>query len=279
MGVLLLATFLLPWDGLPRHSTLLFPLSIWVALAVLGISEHGLTAPCTGLFALCFAYIGLTEPQGTSLFLLPVAVGGYIGAYGGWSTALVARLILAVLVWVLLAELLADLVAKHRTVTDKLVRAAHTDPLTGLANRRDMELRISGARPGDSLVFCDLDNFKAVNDTLGHSAGDRVLADFGLVLRTCLRDSDYAARYGGDEFVLLLPSTDALNVITLLGRLRARWTLLQPTVTFTSGSAMYVPSRTLEETVAAADRSLLAAKESGRNSDGVPDRADAAAAR
>jgi diguanylate cyclase (GGDEF)-like protein len=88
------------------------------------------------------------------------------------------------------------------------MRDAHADPLTGLANRRGLERHVerlvsSGLEQVAYLVF-DLDNLKPVNDSFGHAAGDAVLRRLADVLRTSIRDDDFAARFGGDEFVLLL---------------------------------------------------------------------------
>jgi diguanylate cyclase (GGDEF)-like protein len=121
------------------------------------------------------------------------------------------------------------------------------------------------------LIICDLDHFKRLNDSLGHAAGDRVLAEFGLVVRSCLREKDYAARYGGEEFALLLPTTSQAQAALTLLRLRQCWTVLQPAVTFSSGVATFRHSDTAEETLAAADRALYAAKDGGRNCDYSPD--------
>ena len=138
----------------------------------------------------------------------------------GWSVAAA--------VWTLLAELLAHLMRRQHLVAEMLEAASRTDELTRLANRRDLESRLLRARAGDTLVMCDLDHFKSLNDSLGHAAGDVVLRDFGQVLRGCLRGDDYAARYGGEEFVLILSETDGTQSIDVLNRLRRRWSDAAP---------------------------------------------------
>ncbi len=95
-------------------------------------------------------------------------------------------------------------------VTDRLLlekelrTAAFTDPLTGLANRARFTATLAASGGGASVVLLDLDGFKAVNDTLGHPAGDRVLVEVARRLRVVCRDDDLVARLGGDEFVVLL---------------------------------------------------------------------------
>jgi diguanylate cyclase (GGDEF)-like protein len=120
-------------------------------------------------------------------------------------------------------------------------------------------------------VICDLDHFKRLNDTQGHAAGDRVLAEFGMVLHSCLREQDYAARYGGEEFALLLPATGISQAAATLARLRQCWSLLQPGVTFSAGLASFGPNQSAAEVLAIADQALYAAKAAGRNRDHTPD--------
>jgi diguanylate cyclase (GGDEF)-like protein len=107
-------------------------------------------------------------------------------------------------------------------------RAAASDGLTGLANRRHFydSLRAELERSGRfghplGLVLLDVDNFKRINDTRGHLAGDAVLKDVASVLASSVRDVDLAARYGGEEFAVLLPETDAEGAARLAERLRA----------------------------------------------------------
>ena len=112
----------------------------------------------------------------------------------------------------------------HRIVAEQ----ALSDDLTGLANRRRCEEALAAEiarvrRFGGSfaVVLGDLDGFKQLNDTHGHAAGDLVLREFGLLLKDTLRASDLAARWGGEEFVLLLTGTDLGGALELAERVRA----------------------------------------------------------
>lgn len=153
---------------------------------------------------------------------------------------------------------------------------AMTDPLTGLRNRRAADLmleRLCAARAGFGLLHMDLDFFKAVNDSLGHAAGDFVLESVGRILREELRAEDCAARIGGDEFVVILSGRIAPKLLqTIAERIIAR--ISQPMafereVCRVSASIGIVRSLDLAvpepvQLLAAADRALYAAKHAGR---------------
>jgi diguanylate cyclase (GGDEF)-like protein/PAS domain S-box-containing protein len=105
---------------------------------------------------------------------------------------------------------------RTRSALARIQELAYTDPLTGLMNRRRMSERVENALwdcrvdgGGLGLLFLDLDRFKAVNDRLGHAAGDEVLAEIAVRLRASLRRTDLLARLGGDEFVVALLGLDA----------------------------------------------------------------------
>jgi diguanylate cyclase (GGDEF)-like protein len=164
----------------------------------------------------------------------------------------------------------------HRIVE----RQALVDGLTGLANRRQCETTLGSElarseRFGDllALVFVDLDGFKEVNDRFGHPAGDGVLRDVATVLHENVREADLAARWGGEEFALVLPGTGAVGAVQLAermaDRLRGR-TILAPDgtpirVTASFGVAAFPEAATAEELVHAADAALYAAKRAGKD--------------
>ncbi len=114
-----------------------------------------------------------------------------------------------------IAGALADamsLALSNIALREKLRTQALRDPLTGLANRAALELRAdqelarrTGTLDGLTLLFVDLDGFKAINDTYGHAVGDEVLVQLAARLRGAVRDSDMVARLGGDEFIVLFP--------------------------------------------------------------------------
>ncbi|MEU8606815.1 EAL domain-containing protein [Actinoplanes sp. NPDC048791] len=111
---------------------------------------------------------------------------------------------------------------ERRRLEDELRRRATHDPLTGLANRTLTAERLHFALGRDDdehvgLLFCDLDKFKAVNDRLGHEAGDDLLTQVSDRLRTCVRSKDLLARFGGDEFVILLDGVGGLDDVTEIG--------------------------------------------------------------
>jgi diguanylate cyclase (GGDEF)-like protein len=170
----------------------------------------------------------------------------------------------------------------------RVASQATTDGLTGLGNRRtlDEELVLEWRRAdrvGDSLAFVllDLDDFKQVNDTHGHQAGDAVLREVGRILRDGVRQVDPAGRYGGEEFALILPETDLFGAVKLAERLRvelettpivvSEGKTLQITASF--GVALKDELESPDELVGVADEALYAAKRAGKNRV-IPDPAD-----
>jgi diguanylate cyclase (GGDEF)-like protein len=153
---------------------------------------------------------------------------------------------------------------------------AMTDPLTGLRNRRAVDLvleRLCAARAPFGLLHMDLDFFKAVNDTLGHAAGDFVLESVGRILREQLRAEDCAARIGGDEFVVIVAArSDPKTLQAIAERIIARIcnpmefegqiARVSASIGIVRSSDMPTPDAT--QLLATADRALYAAKHAGR---------------
>jgi diguanylate cyclase (GGDEF)-like protein len=145
------------------------------------------------------------------------------------------------------------------------------DPLTGLGNRRLMETQLGkcfeAARRYDedlSLVMIDIDHFKRYNDTLGHQAGDQLLAILAKILLREVRRADYVFRFGGEEFLVLLPETGPKHAMEAAERLRMA-VETEAGVTISLGVAALNGSMEPEELIADADSSLYQAKQNGRN--------------
>jgi diguanylate cyclase (GGDEF)-like protein len=164
---------------------------------------------------------------------------------------------------------------------------ADRDPLTGFFNHRYLHERLSQeavravrTRRPLSVVMIDLDDFKLVNDTFGHVYGDRVLVYVAETIRSTLRSSDIAARYGGDEFALVLPETTVADAVRvgerILEAFRAAPFLIDGRSQFPVGASIGVAThprdgRTATDLIAAADAGLYAAKNAGGNRAGLRD--------
>ncbi len=169
--------------------------------------------------------------------------------------------------------------AEMNEVMKQAKEQAITDDLTGLYNRRHlMEIlrrQQALAARGDydfSLCFVDLDHFKQVNDRYGHKAGDEVLQTFADIARNSVREVDFVARLGGEEFVLVLVRTPLEGAVQVAERLRvsmerAQLDILDPghNVTASIGVTQYRPKEPIEETMHRADIAVYSAKNRGRN--------------
>jgi diguanylate cyclase len=151
---------------------------------------------------------------------------------------------------------------------DRLGKAALMDPLTGLGNRRLLDRRLRLATGELCVVFVDVDHFKVVNDTFGHDIGDEVLVRVAGILHELTRTDDTVVRYGGDEFVLLIPGVSTEEASAIAERVHSSvatedWEDLAPglAVTVSVGLA----TEEAERALAAADEALLVAKRAGRD--------------
>lgn len=153
---------------------------------------------------------------------------------------------------------------------------ATTDELTGVYNRRPVITQLSEwaklDRGNYAIALIDLDHFKTTNDEYGHDCGDRILQAVASTLRSHFRDSDMVSRWGGDEFLVLIPGVRHADVVPILERLRRSINLIEEacngrthTVTVSIGAAMGAIGQTPDECIAAADHALYRAKEEGRN--------------
>ncbi|GAA3402674.1 response regulator [Paenibacillus hodogayensis] len=157
---------------------------------------------------------------------------------------------------------------------------AFRDPLTGVFNRRYFDqqieqelLRVSRYPAPISIAFLDIDRFKLINDTYGHAIGDLVLQGLAYLLQQQLRTSDFLARFGGEEFVVVMPNTagdQARSLMETVLQLTHRQPVAQYegqsySVTFSCGVAEWSPDTTTEEWVALADEAMYRAKQQGRD--------------
>jgi two-component system, cell cycle response regulator len=195
-----------------------------------------------------------------------------------------------------LERALADVKQTNRQLEgslEKVEQMAATDALTGLYNRRHFsnvvdQLFSEARRYGHDLscVMLDLDKYKQLNDTFGHQLGDQILTLVGRILKSSMRRADIAARYGGDEFVLLLPHADAAEAQRLVLRIREEYRRssaeliaregggkTHATINFLEGMSMSIGIASLsannpagaEDLVAIADSGLYASKQAGRD--------------
>ncbi|HLY49112.1 MAG TPA: diguanylate cyclase [Solirubrobacteraceae bacterium] len=202
-----------------------------------------------------------------AVYVVPTLALGNSAQYpvGVWRAAL-----LLIVLSVVIGLVVRRLVARVDHLFQRLTDLARTDALTGLPNRRAwqelLEREAAMARRSGrpfTIALIDLDGFKPYNDSHGHLAGDRLLLSITAAWRTALRDTDVLARWGGDEFILLLPACSAPEAGLLLERMRAAF----PAAPFSTGVAESDGDRGPETLLAVADEALYRAK---RERQGAP---------
>ncbi len=170
-------------------------------------------------------------------------------------------------------------IAKLHQELDRVSTQARHDPLTGALNRKGLEealeREISTVRRKEtplSVALLDIDNFKALNDSLGHAMGDSALTHLAQVARECMRPQDTLARYGGEEFVILLPDTAMDKGIEAMTRLQRELTRKffmagseKVLITFSAGVAQVAPAEAGMDAIRRADQAMYLAKRSGKN--------------
>jgi diguanylate cyclase (GGDEF)-like protein len=249
-----------------------------VLLGVVSLATLVVSAAMWPAFALpIIVAIPLTGQAGLGVTAI---VAGFVFTFvGGRPGAAVAALGVGWVAFVGTAVLVGSRYGKVQRDLSRVVGASLRDRLTGLYNfaffsdalRRETEraTRYGGAV---SLALFDLDGFKSFNDTHGHEAGNRLLAEVGRVLETTRRSADVAARFGGEEFALLVPG-DAGAAVEAAERIRLAIARIVVPVgngqhdgrTISAGVATYKPGDTPDALVEAADRALYLSKRRGRN--------------
>lgn len=160
-----------------------------------------------------------------------------------------------------------------------LRKMATTDSLTQLYNRRHMVELVNRDIPGNgtdnatlAFLLMDVDHFKQINDLHGHDCGDQVLSEISQLLKATLRDQDYVGRWGGEEFLAVLPNADSRQALQIAERVRQAvaehdWNRqgLDTPVTLSIGVSQHQPGEMLGDCVARADAALYASKHGGRN--------------
>ena len=162
---------------------------------------------------------------------------------------------------------------------DRVSAQARHDPLTGALNRKGLDealnREVSNVRRKETplcMALLDIDNFKKLNDQLGHATGDEALAHLVTVAREAMRPQDTVARYGGEEFVILLPDTPLDKGVEAMTRLQRELTkrfFLAGTekvmITFSAGVAQLTDDETGPDAIKRADQAMYLAKRSGKN--------------
>ena len=171
-------------------------------------------------------------------------------------------------------------VTEQRLAERRMRHLVDHDPLTGLLNRRGlaaaMQTQVAQSRrygTAGALLVLDLDGFKAVNDTLGHDAGDKLLVRVADELRACLRETDVLARLGGDEFAVILPRETLDEAAVVAGKITDRLRATGEAVTASVGVAPFsAEHESGDDVMRAADLAMYSAKAAGRDRHAVAGR-------
>jgi diguanylate cyclase (GGDEF)-like protein len=268
----------LPWQRWSPRTTVILAFG---GLAMIATSRAMGTEPSASFvasFAMVFLWVGMSQPPGTSFLLAPPALAAYVTAIlvsprvdttelGSIAIVLPMLLVAGEVPARMVAELRAARAIEHDQAR-RFAEQAETDSLTGLGNRRFGEAVLETLVAGDAVLLLDVDHFKAVNDRFGHAGGDRLLRDLAEHLRGSSRAGDSVARFGGEEFLLVVrqgATRGGDSAMEVAERIVQGWRERQPQATVSVGVAIHDGSRSPTATCSQADTALYRAKRSGRD--------------
>ena len=297
-GILVLGSLLLLWSSDYRVKWK------WERMGEFGILLAGITATSQIVFGpfahrsypveyLCIPFLiwsafrfGPREAAAVTFVLSAIAIWGTLHGFGPFAlgarneSLLLLQAFMSIVAVMTLT--LAVLTAERGRAEEQILNLAVTDPLTGLANYRklidtlDLEIKRFG-RTGRSfsVLLLDMDGLKTLNDNHGHLVGSRALCRLGNVLRVHCRDIDTAGRYGGDEFILVMPESGRKQALLVAQRVRQRVAEddEKPAISVSIGAAVYPrDGETRDELLEAADRALYEMKRRSREKAHSPSR-------
>ncbi|MEZ5292760.1 MAG: GGDEF domain-containing protein [Vicinamibacterales bacterium] len=279
--------------GTVRWAPVIAKVRFWAAVlavaAVNAVVREGYTIGLAGLVAAFLGgpYIVLDRRDYLVTTLVPLTGAGLgmmaAGADRFTVTNATVFLALTIVVGLMLARVFEATNRRAFVAEQALMREARTDALTGLPNRRATEefavrelARQSRTGRPTAFVLCDVDHFKRVNDERGHDSGDRTIRAVGELLATVVRTTDRVGRWGGEEFLIVLPETTIADAVVLAERMRSRVEGAalasgpEGSITLSAGVAAMAsftgePDARLAVALKAADAALYRAKAEGRN--------------
>jgi diguanylate cyclase (GGDEF)-like protein len=277
-------------DWAPRIAKIRFAAVTLAIAGALLVLDQGYEFGIAGLVSVVLIgpYLSLDRRDLLKLFALPAVGVALILMFGKLERFAVVNstvfLLLAVLVSFILARVFETAHRKTFLLEQQLKLEARTDGLTGLANRRAMEatatreLKLARRDGRDvAVALLDIDHFKRVNDRFGHEAGDKVLQSMAAAIKACMRETDFVARWGGEEFLVLLPGADTAAAVQLAERIRVSLSdtthdvpglgtvTMSAGVAAMSGACEDATTTRWTNMVRLADAALYRAKAEGRN--------------
>ena len=264
------------------EATLLFVALAMVSVLVFGglvpLSRHNypLEFLCIPFFLWTAVRFGQRETVTAVALLSAVAIGGTLDGYGPFAIRSPAESLLLLQsflgVTAVMSLVLGAIAAENKRVHNQLLHLVVTDPLTGLSNYRKfidtLESEIHRARRTErcfAILFMDVDDLKSINDASGHLAGNQALRRVAHALRESCRAIDTVARFGGDEFAVILPEADEGAARAVAQRIADRLMTGGPPITLSVGLAVYpADGHETDSLVSAADTGVYRAKRSAR---------------
>lgn len=270
----LIATICVGWDcGFSTYIIALIPVAFYMSYTLKSMGRNlktvfEITILCFISYSACLLLSYTTEPFYTTLTQFQIKIFNLFNSIVAFSELSLFS--------VLFVLELRTIQSRLETKNKELEQLANYDPLTNLLNRRSMMEKLNSAHKVNrtySIIMCDIDNFKQINDTYGHDFGDVVLSTIACLIRNISPEASYVCRWGGEEFMILLPDTNTADAATIGETIRKEVADYQfqhgdilCSCTLSLGVATHQNSASsMEHAIHVADERLYKGKTNGKN--------------